>query len=69
MKLRTLQISKQSFKIKKEDIKIENSVENVEDPAKQQVKSRFWPCYWLVAYLDKKLCIAVLFKTLHDNDI
>lgn len=41
MKLRTLQISKQSFKIKKEDIKIENSVENVEDPAKQQVKSRF----------------------------
>lgn len=24
---------------------------------------------WLVAYLDKKLCIAVLFKTLHDNDI
>lgn len=41
MKLRTLQISKKSFKIKKEDIKIENSVENVEDPAKQQVKSRF----------------------------
>lgn len=41
MKLRTLQISKQSFKIKKEDIEIENSVENVEDPAKQQVKSRF----------------------------
>lgn len=41
MKLRTLQISKQSFKIKKEDIKIENSVENVEDPANQQVKSRF----------------------------
>lgn len=41
MKLRTLQISKQSFKIKKEDIKIENSVENVEDPAKQQVESRF----------------------------
>lgn len=41
MKLRTLKISKQSFKIKKEDIKIENSVENVEDPAKQQVKSRF----------------------------
>lgn len=41
MKLRTLQISKQSFKIKKEDIKIENSVENVEDPAKQQVTSRF----------------------------
>lgn len=41
MKLRTLQIFKQSFKIKKEDIKIENSVENVEDPAKQQAKSRF----------------------------
>lgn len=25
---------------------------------------------WLVAYLEKKkLCIAVFFKTLHDNDI